>query len=115
MAACSTGSTRSSSRRRSCTSTSWSLAPSADGPTRVALLGSTGSIGRQALDVLDALGTVFQVVAMAAGRDATTFAGQVASVRPRVVTLTDPAALAGLELPAGTIADRDPEAMLAMA
>jgi len=26
------------------------LAPSADGPTRVALLGSTGSIGRQALD-----------------------------------------------------------------
>jgi 1-deoxy-D-xylulose-5-phosphate reductoisomerase len=91
------------------------LAPSADGPTRVALLGSTGSIGRQALDVLSGLGDVFEVVAMAAGRDAATFASQIARFHPRVVTLADREALAGLEVPAGTSADPDPDAMLAMA
>jgi 1-deoxy-D-xylulose-5-phosphate reductoisomerase len=91
------------------------LAPSADGPTRVAVLGSTGSIGRQTLDVLGGLGTAFEVVALAAGRDAAAFAMQVATFRPRVVTLADQAALAALALPKGTIADRDPDAMLAMA
>jgi 1-deoxy-D-xylulose-5-phosphate reductoisomerase len=91
------------------------LAPSADGPTRVALLGSTGSIGRQALDVLSGLGDVFEVVAMAAGRDAATFASQIARFHPRVVTLADREALAGLEVPAGTSVDPDPDAMLAMA
>jgi 1-deoxy-D-xylulose-5-phosphate reductoisomerase len=91
------------------------LAPSPDGPTRVALLGSTGSIGRQALDVLAGLGEAFRVVAMAAGRDAATFAGQVAAMRPTVVTMADGEALASLELPAGTVADPDPDAMQAMA
>lgn len=45
---------------------------SADGrggrPTRVAILGSTGSIGRQALDVIERDGA-FEVVALAAGRN----------------------------------------------
>jgi 1-deoxy-D-xylulose-5-phosphate reductoisomerase len=91
------------------------LAPSADGPTRVALLGSTGSIGRQALDVLSSLGDAFDVVAMAAGRDSATFNSQVSQVRPRVVALADRAALADLDLPDGTNADHDPDAMLAMA
>jgi len=86
------------------------------GPIRVALLGSTGSIGRQTLDVLQTAGAdAFRVIAMAAGRDATTFAAQVAAVRPAVVTLADQAALAALTLPAGTAADRDPDAMLAFA
>jgi len=85
-------------------------------PTRVALLGSTGSIGRQTLDVLATAGPdAFRVVAMAAGRDATTFAAQVAQARPAVVTLADRAALAGLALPAGTKADHDPDALLAFA
>ncbi|MFN8622614.1 MAG: 1-deoxy-D-xylulose-5-phosphate reductoisomerase [Chloroflexota bacterium] len=88
----------------------------AGGPVRVALLGSTGSIGRQTLDVLASAGPeAFRVVAMAAGRDAATFAGQVALVRPAVVTLADSSALAALELPAGTVADPDPDAMLAFA
>ncbi len=86
------------------------------GPVRVALLGSTGSIGRQTLDVLASLGEdAFQVTAMAAGRDAATFAGQVARVRPRTVTLADTAALRRLALPQGTAADPAPDAMLAMA
>jgi 1-deoxy-D-xylulose-5-phosphate reductoisomerase len=91
------------------------LAPSADGPTRVALLGSTGSIGRQALDVLSSLGDAFEIVAMAAGRDSATFSSQISKVRPRVVALADRAGLPGLDLPDGTEVDHDPDAMLAMA
>ena len=90
------------------------MAPSPDDPVRVALLGSTGSIGRQALDVLAGLGDAFRVVAMAAGRGGTTFGEQVTRVRPSVVTLADRAALAALELPRGTTVDADPDAMLAM-
>jgi 1-deoxy-D-xylulose-5-phosphate reductoisomerase len=92
------------------------LARSAErGRTRVALLGTTGSIGRQALDVLAGLGDAFEVVAMAAGRDAERFAAQVAAVRPRVVTLADHDALTRLELPAGTVADGSDEALAAFA
>jgi 1-deoxy-D-xylulose-5-phosphate reductoisomerase len=92
------------------------LARSAErGRTRVALLGTTGSIGRQALDVLAGLGDAFEVVAMAAGRDAERFATQVAAVRPRVVTLADHEALTRLELPAGTVADGSDEALVAFA
>ncbi len=91
------------------------MARSADGPTRVALLGSTGSIGRQTLDVLAGLGDAFEVVALAAGHGGSRFVEQIATVHPRVVTLADRAALKSLDLPAGTIADADPDAMLAMA
>ena len=86
------------------------------GPIRVALLGSTGSIGRQTLDVLTSAGSeAFRVMAMAAGRDAVTFGAQIAQVRPATVTLADHAALATLPLPPGTVVDADPDAMLAMA
>ena len=85
-------------------------------PIRVALLGSTGSIGRQTLDVLLSAGPeAFRVVAMAAGRDVATFSAQVAQVRPQVVTLADTVALAVMTLPAGTTADADPDAMLTFA
>jgi 1-deoxy-D-xylulose-5-phosphate reductoisomerase len=83
--------------------------------TRVALLGSTGSIGRQALDVFGRLPDAFAVVAMAAGHDTPTFAQQVAAVRPRVVTVADRAALARLDLPAGTQADGSDGALVSMA
>ena len=91
------------------------MARSADGPTRVALLGSTGSIGRQTLDVLAGLGDAFEVVALAAGHGGSRFVEQIATVHPKVVTLADRAALKSLDLPAGTIADADSDAMLAMA
>jgi 1-deoxy-D-xylulose-5-phosphate reductoisomerase len=63
--------------------------------TRVAVLGSTGSIGRQALDVLTAHGDDFEVVALAAGRDEGTFSEQLARFRPRLKALAKdgPAAL----------------------
>ena len=47
------------------------------------MLGSTGSIGRQALDVIAQLPERFEVVALAAGRNADELARQVAAFRPR--------------------------------
>jgi len=51
-------------------------------PLRIALLGSTGSIGRQALDVVRQLPERFSVVALAAGRNTDELARQVAEFRP---------------------------------
>ena len=56
--------------------------------TRVAVLGSTGSIGRQALDVLAAHADRFEIVALAAGRDRVALEEQVARDRPRRSALT---------------------------
>ncbi|HEX5147856.1 MAG TPA: 1-deoxy-D-xylulose-5-phosphate reductoisomerase [Candidatus Limnocylindrales bacterium] len=71
-------------------------------PRRVALLGSTGSIGRQTVDVLAALPDAFRVVALAAGSNVAVLNEQIARLRPLAVGLDDPAAAARLELPAGT-------------
>ena len=84
--------------------------------TGVALLGSTGSIGRQAIDVLTAGGAgAYRVVTLAAGRDATRLGEQTRQLRPRVVSMADRTAAAGLELPAGTERDDGPEALVRMA
>ncbi len=80
-------------------------------PIRVALLGSTGSIGRQALDVLTSAEDRFAIVALAAGTDAATFATQLAEVHPRVAVLADESAAASLEVPRGTRLERAPDAL----
>jgi 1-deoxy-D-xylulose-5-phosphate reductoisomerase len=72
------------------------------GPRRVALLGSTGSIGRQTLEVLAAHPDAFVVVALATGTNAALLADQAARLRPAAVALGDGAASAGLDLPPGT-------------
>ncbi len=54
----------------------------------VAILGSTGSIGRSALAVVDAHPTRLKVVALAAGDNASLLAEQVARYRPEVVAMT---------------------------
>ena len=69
---------------------------------RVALLGSTGSIGRQTVDVLGAHPDAFAVVALAAGSNAGLLSEQARRLRPAAVALGDGAALAGIDLPAGT-------------
>ena len=69
---------------------------------RVALLGSTGSIGRQTVDVLERHADLFDVTALAAGSDGAMLAEQAARLRPKAVALADATALAGLDLPAGT-------------
>lgn len=52
---------------------------------RVAILGSTGSIGRQALDVIARHPERFEVVGLAAGRNIDLLGEQVAQFHPRVV------------------------------
>lgn len=86
--------------------------PSAEaGPRGVAVLGSTGSIGRQAVDVLAGLPGDFRVVALAAGRNAALVAEQAAAVRPAVVVLAADAEVSGLDLPPGTALGRGPVAL----
>jgi len=80
-------------------------------PIRVALLGSTGSIGRQAIDVLTGHPAAFRVVALAAGHDAGRLSEQAARFRPAVVAMADRAAAAGLDLPPGTILEGGPDAL----
>ncbi|MEY2455523.1 MAG: 1-deoxy-D-xylulose-5-phosphate reductoisomerase, partial [Acidimicrobiaceae bacterium] len=48
------------------------------GPVRLAVLGSTGSVGTQALDVVRANPGVYEVVALAAGRNVRLLADQAA-------------------------------------
>jgi 1-deoxy-D-xylulose-5-phosphate reductoisomerase len=69
---------------------------------RVALLGSTGSIGRQTIEVLAAHPDAFTVVALAAGSNAGLLAEQARRLSPRAVALDDESALGGLELPSAT-------------
>ena len=76
--------------------------PSSPEPRRVALLGSTGSIGTQAVEVLAAHPDAFRVVALAAGRDHERLAEQARQLRPAIVAMADGGALDGLDLPAGT-------------
>ncbi|MDR5684168.1 MAG: 1-deoxy-D-xylulose-5-phosphate reductoisomerase [Armatimonadota bacterium] len=63
---------------------------------RLAILGSTGSIGQQALQVADALADRVRVVALAARRDVDTLAEQIRRWRPEAVAVWEPAAAAAL-------------------
>ena len=54
---------------------------------RLAILGSTGSIGRSALAVVDAHPTRLKVVALAAGENAELLAAQAARYRPEIVAM----------------------------
>ncbi len=85
-------------------------------PIRVALLGSGGSIGRQAVDVLIGLGPAVRVVALATGRQADLLEAQARRLRPEVVALPgDPEAAARLDLPAGTLVEAGPDALVTLA
>ena len=64
------------------------------GPRSIAVLGSTGSIGTQALDVVERNPGRFRVVALAAGGGrAGLLARQVKRFRPEVVAVADPGAV----------------------
>jgi 1-deoxy-D-xylulose-5-phosphate reductoisomerase len=84
-------------------------------PLRVAILGSGGSIGRQAIEVLDGLGERVEVVAIATGRQAGLLEEQARRFRPAVVALTNPNGPADLDLPAGTIQVHGPDSLLEIA
>src|SRR5947208_11498448 len=61
--------------------------PERRAPRRIAILGSTGSIGQSALAVVDAHADRLQVVGLAAGENADLLAAQIARYRPRVAAM----------------------------
>jgi len=68
--------------------------PQKESMKRIAILGSTGSIGRQCLDVVDSLPGLFEVVALAAGSNVAVVAEQIARHRPKLVSVgTEDAAI----------------------
>ena len=73
----------------------------------ISVLGSTGSIGTQTLEIVDDFPDQFRVVALSAGRNLSLLVTQIQRHRPDVVALADPALLAELkdrlmDLPADT-------------
>jgi 1-deoxy-D-xylulose-5-phosphate reductoisomerase len=60
---------------------------------RIAILGSTGSIGRSALAVVEANPERLTVVGLAAGRNTALFVEQVEQTRPRAISMATDAAL----------------------
>ena len=71
--------------------------------TRIAILGSTGSIGRQTLDLVDWFPERLEVAALTARGDAETLRAQVERYRPRLAALCEPPPGAALETSAGRI------------
>jgi len=61
---------------------------------RLAVLGSTGSIGRSVLDVVGQHPARFEIVGLAAGRNAALLARQIEQFRPRYVAVQDDATAA---------------------
>ena len=70
---------------------------------RVAILGSTGSIGTSALAVVDAHPDRLQVVALAAGENVRSFVDQVARYRPDTIAMSTPAAVAEVASALGSV------------
>ncbi len=71
--------------------------------TRIAILGSTGSIGRQTLDIVDWFPDRLEVVALTARSDAETLRAQVERYRPRFAGLTHPLPGTSLETSTGPL------------
>ena len=85
---------------------------------RLAILGSTGSIGRSALAVVDAHPTRLSVVGLAAGRRAEDLAAQIVRYRPSIAALTsddDLPALREAASKAATITTSGPDGLIAVA
>ncbi|MEL7505263.1 MAG: 1-deoxy-D-xylulose-5-phosphate reductoisomerase [Cyanobacteria bacterium J06554_6] len=72
----------------------------------ITLLGSTGSIGTQTLDIVQKHPDQFRLVGIAAGRNATLLAEQVREFKPEIVAICDESKLAELK---AAIADVDPQ------
>jgi 1-deoxy-D-xylulose-5-phosphate reductoisomerase len=83
-------------------------------PIHVAVLGSTGSIGRSTVDVILASGGALQATAISAHTSCTLLVEQARKLRPRWVVVTDPAASGDADwtgLPEGTEVLSGPDAL----
>lgn len=86
--------------------------------TNVAVLGSTGSIGRSTLEVIAASGGRLRVAGLSAHANTDLLLRQAQAVRPRTVVATNPAAAARQDwssLPAGIELCTGPEAIVQLA
>ncbi|MDQ1417988.1 MAG: 1-deoxy-D-xylulose-5-phosphate reductoisomerase [Acidimicrobiaceae bacterium] len=83
----------------------------------VSLVGSTGSIGTQAIDVICAQPDEYQVIAIGAARSLDALVAQAELLRPRQVAIADPALAHALQerVPRGTEVLAGPEAMAEIA
>ena len=86
-------------------------------PLAVSLVGSTGSIGTQAVEVVEAAPERFRVVALAASRSVETLAAQAKALRPEVVAVADEhfAPALARAVPAGTEVLAGPDALAQVA
>jgi len=75
----------------------------------LSLLGSTGSIGTQTLDIVAQYPDQFRIVGMAAGRNITLFAAQIRQFKPQIVALQDETLLEDLK---AAIADVQPQPII---
>ena len=82
---------------------------------RAAVLGSTGSIGRQAVDVLERLPDRFRVIALAGGRSREVLEEQAGRVRPEIVATTDASVARTLDLPESTAVTGGADALVEIA
>lgn len=81
--------------------------------TTISLLGSTGSIGTQAIDVVSAEPDRFEIVAIGAGSSVSPLVAQARSLHPKVVAIADDSLAHELasQLPAGTELLAGPDAL----
>lgn len=75
----------------------------------ISLLGSTGSIGTQTLDIVAQNPDRFRIVGLAAGRNVEMLAAQIRTFRPQIAAICDPDALPSLR---EAIADLDSQPIL---
>lgn len=75
----------------------------------ITLLGSTGSIGTQTLDIVNQYPDQFRIVGLAAGRNVPLLAQQIRQFRPQIVALCEAELLPDLQ---AAIADVDPQPIL---
>ena len=75
----------------------------------ITLLGSTGSIGTQTLDIVAQYPDQFRIVGLTAGRNVTLLAQQIRQFRPEIVAICNEDKLQELQ---GAIADLDPQPIL---
>lgn len=75
----------------------------------ITLLGSTGSIGTQTLDIVAQYPEQFRIVGLAAGRSLAKLVEQIRQFRPEIVAIADAVQLSNLK---AAIADLDPQPIL---
>ena len=81
------------------------VTPEPDAPFGLAILGSTGSIGRQTLEIVAEHPDRFRVVSLAAGSNAQLLAEQAARFRPQMIALERPDPDVSFDLPAAVGVD----------